>query len=113
MFRTVSIIPGIDAAAPDRALKSNGGPETEHPARNKLFPLFRSKSPNPRKVSTHSAFRANPSSLSNFSHAVVAIVNPGGTLSPGVALISCKPEPFDPSSSSQDLSPSASPPPNA
>ena len=108
-FNTLSIIPGMDAAAPLRTLSNSGGPVNEFPSRNSVFLDSRSMNDTPSDTSGHNVFRTKSSPPASYSaHAAVVTVNPHGTASPRFA-ISCKPDPFDPSASSIAFDPSPRP----
>ena len=99
----VSIIPGIDARAPERTETSSG--RSRSPKRAPTWPPILSSA---ARICDFSASGSGPpASLLQTS---VVMVNPGGTGIPS-RVISAKPAPLPPSSSFWLASPSAWPPP--
>ena len=105
-FRIVSIIPGMDIAAPLRA-ESRRGSTSDAP---KTRPVRVSTRSMASSTSSHSPSGTSPSRR-KCRHASVVIVSPGGTFSP-IRHISASCAPLLPSKSRCWRPPSASPPPN-
>ena len=105
-----SIMPGIDAAAPDRTLTNNGSRVIGvHPERNNVRLDVFSRNVIPRNTSGQRSTLTNDSPLLWYrSHADVVMVNPGGTFKPRAAT-SCNPAPLPPSVCFISFVPSASP----
>jgi len=109
--RTVSIIPGIDTAAPDRTEtnkrdwcepKRGGGPTGSASA------SADSMAEMPSMISAQTSSGTAPPASRKSLHTVVATVKPGGTFTPMLA-ISQSPAPFPPSRSFMPMEPSEAP----
>jgi hypothetical protein len=100
----VSIIPGIDARAPERTLTSSGADGSPRRA-----PMAFSSRVTAAVIACSTAWAIAPD-RANAMQTSVAIVNPGGTGSP-IAVISARPAPFPPRRSRRFGSPSALPSP--
>ena len=99
MFRTVSIIPGIENFAPDRTDTSSGSSGSPS-----FFP--RAASSAARCSATSASNPAGTVPAARYArHASVEIVNPGGTGSP-ILTISARLAPLPPSRSFWSLPPS-------
>ncbi len=99
-FRTVSIIPGIDTAAPDRTETSSGSS-----AWPSFFPIFCCSRSTWWSISSTSSGGTDP--VARYARQASAVmVKPGGTGRPRL-VISARFAPFPPSSSNMVLLPSA------
>jgi hypothetical protein len=103
-LRIVSIIPGIDTAAPERTDTSSGAP-----ASPKRLPVLRSRRRRLRSISSRRPSGQAPSPR-YATHTLAAIVNPGGTGTPRL-VISARLAPLPPSSVFMSFVPSAAPSP--
>jgi hypothetical protein len=89
-FRIVSIIPGIETAAPERTDTSSGFDASPKP-----FPVRSSSAAMCLSTSSSSPTGGSPPPARYARHASVVIVNPSGTGTPR-AVISARPIPFPP-----------------
>ena len=92
-LRIVSIIPGIETAAPERTETSSGSAGSP-----KRFPVFSSSAARCRSTSVSSPSGTSPPASMYARQASVVIVNPAGTGTPSW-VISARPMPLPPSSS--------------
>ena len=92
-MRIVSIIPGIEIAAPERTETSSGSARSP-----KRFPARSSSAPTCASTSSSSPAGIRPPSRMYARQASVVIVNPAGTGTPS-CVISASPIPLPPSSS--------------
>src|SRR6266404_4051067 len=104
MLRTVSIIPGIDIAAPERTETRSGSLGSP----SFFFVVF-SIVASPRSTCSQRPGGNLPPPLKYALHAAVVIVNPGGTGRPAF-VISARPAPLPPRSVRRFALPSALPP---
>src|SRR3954469_1839777 len=100
-LRTVSIIPGIENAAPDRTDTSNGSV-----ASPSCLPIFASRAESAAATSSMSPAGIALSAAMYARHASVLIVNPGGTGRPSL-VISARLAPLPPSRNFCSLEPSS------
>jgi hypothetical protein len=92
-LRIVSIIPGIETAAPERTETSSGFPASPKP-----FPVCVSSAAMCSSTSSSSPSGTSPPPTRYARHASVVMVKPAGTGTPR-AVISARPIPFPPRSS--------------